>query len=78
MCCRHGRLYGFASERRNLTPLQVFAADTPKAFASGQPPLQVFLGEREAFNRLAGDESIHNLGNVRDRDAPVKKVIRFD
>jgi hypothetical protein len=43
-----------------------------------QPPLQVFLGEREAFNRLAGDKSIHNLGNVRDRDVAVKKVIRFD
>jgi len=35
-------------------------------------------GKHETLNRLAGDESIHNLGDVCDRDAPVKKVIRFD
>ena len=43
-----------------------------------QPGLQVFRGKHETFNRLAGDESIHNLGDIRDRDAPIKKVIRFD
>ena len=32
----------------------------------------------ETFNRLAGDESIHNLRDVGDLDAPVKKVIGFD
>ena len=42
-----------------------------------QPPLQ-FLCKHETFNPLAGDESINNLGDVRDRDASVEKVIRFD
>ena len=32
----------------------------------------------EPFNRLAFNESIHNLRDVGDRDAPVKKVIGFD
>jgi hypothetical protein len=27
---------------------------------------------------MALNESIHNLGDIRDRDAPVKKVIGFD
>jgi hypothetical protein len=35
-------------------------------------------GEHEPFNRLAVNESIHNLRDVRDRNAPVKKVIGFD
>jgi hypothetical protein len=35
-------------------------------------------GNDESFKRLALNESIYNLGNVRDRDAPVKKVIGFD
>jgi hypothetical protein len=35
-------------------------------------------GNHQPFNRLAGDESIHNLGDVRSRNAPVKKVIGFD
>ena len=35
-------------------------------------------GNHEAFNGLALNESIHNLRNVRDRDASVKKVIGFD
>jgi len=35
-------------------------------------------GDHEAFNRLASDESIHNLRDIRSRDAPVKKVIWFD
>ena len=30
-------------------------------------------GNHEPFNGLAGDEFIHNLGDVGDRDAPVKK-----
>jgi hypothetical protein len=34
--------------------------------------------KNETFDRLAGDEPIHNLRDVRDRDAPVKKVIGFD
>ena len=36
------------------------------------------LGNDEPFNRLALNESIHNLRDVGDRDAPVKKVIGFD
>jgi hypothetical protein len=35
-------------------------------------------GNHEAFNRLALNESIHNVRDVRDRDASVKKVIGFD
>jgi hypothetical protein len=35
-------------------------------------------GEDETFNRLARDESVHNLRDVLDRYAPVKKVIGFD
>jgi len=35
-------------------------------------------GNHEAFNRLASDESVHNLRDIRSRDAPVEKVIWFD
>jgi hypothetical protein len=35
-------------------------------------------GKHETFNRLSLNESVHNLGDVRDRDAFVKKVIGFD
>ena len=35
-------------------------------------------GNNEAFNWLALNESIDNLRDVGDRDAPVKKVIGFD
>ena len=35
-------------------------------------------GNHEPFNRLALNESIHNLRDVRDRDASVKEVIGFD
>ena len=35
-------------------------------------------GDHEAFNRLACDEPIHNRGDVRSRNASVKKVIGFD
>ena len=50
---------------------------------SRQLPLPAFVTElirsnHETFNRLALNESVHNLGNVRSRDAPVKKVIGFD
>ena len=34
--------------------------------------------DHETFNRLAGDESVHNLWDVRDANAPVKKMIGFD
>ena len=40
--------------------------------------LVLIRGKDEPFNRLAVDESIHNLRDVGDRDAPVKKVIGFD
>jgi hypothetical protein len=43
-----------------------------------QPPLQLFRGNHEPFNWLALNESIHDLRDVGDRDAPVKKVIGFD
>ena len=35
-------------------------------------------GKHETFDRLALNQSIHNLRDVRDRDASVKKVIGFD
>ena len=69
----------------------VFAGDTPASTASRrptrlplqflrltQPPLQLIRGNHEPFNRLALNESIYNLRDVRDRDASVKKVIGFD
>jgi hypothetical protein len=34
--------------------------------------------DHEPFDRLALNESIHNLRDVGDRDASVKKVIGFD
>ena len=43
-----------------------------------RPPLQLIHGDQQTFNRLISDESFHNLGYVRDRDVPVKKVIGFD
>jgi len=33
---------------------------------------------QETVDRLTVNESIHNRGDVRDRDAPIKKVIGFD
>ena len=42
------------------------------------PTCDSILSKHEPLNRLVGDESIHNLGDVRDRDPPVEKVIRFD
>ena len=35
-------------------------------------------GEHQTLYRLALNESIHNLRDVRDRDAFVKEVIGFD
>jgi hypothetical protein len=61
-----------------IRSVQLFAADTPKAFASRQPPLQLLRGNHEPFNRLALNQSIHNFRDVGDRDAPVQKVIGFD
>ncbi|MGC2352306.1 MAG: hypothetical protein WA496_02800 [Candidatus Udaeobacter sp.] len=43
-----------------------------------RPPLQLIRGDHESFNRLARDEPIHNRGDVRSRNASVKKVIGFD
>jgi len=43
-----------------------------------QPPLQLFVGDHETSNRLALDESVHNLPDVREGDAPVKKMVGFD
>ena len=47
----------------------------------GKKDLSCFMlirGKHEPFNRLAPNESIHNLGYIGDRDATVKKVIGFD
>jgi hypothetical protein len=42
-----------------------------------QLPLQLIRGNHEPFNRLALNESIHNLRDVGHRDATVKKMIGF-
>ena len=34
--------------------------------------------DHETFNRLAGNESVHNLRDVRDGDAAIEKVIWFN
>ena len=38
----------------------------------------VIRGKYKTFNRFVFDESVHNLRDVRDRNASVKKVIGFD
>jgi hypothetical protein len=38
----------------------------------------LICGNHEPFNRLALNESIHNLRDIRGRDASVKKVVGFD
>jgi hypothetical protein len=65
--------------------LGLAALSSPTVLASNKhlrpprrPPLQLFPGDHETFNRLAFDEAVHNLGDVRDLDVPVKKVIGFD
>lgn len=35
-------------------------------------------GNHETLHRFAADKCVHNLRDVCDRDAPVKKVIGFD
>ena len=40
--------------------------------------LALVRSKDEALNRFAADKSVHNLWDVRDRNAPVKKVIGFD
>jgi hypothetical protein len=40
--------------------------------------LQLIRGKHETFNRFAGDEAIHNLRDVCNPHAPVKKVVGFD
>ena len=34
--------------------------------------------KQQALNRFAADKSVHNLRDIRGRDAPIKKVIGFD
>ena len=41
-------------------------------------PIVLIRGKHQTLNRLALNESIHNLRDVRDRDAFVKEVIGFD
>ena len=55
-----------------------FAGDTPLQRRRIYLWFVLIRGKHEPFNRLAIDESIHNLRNVRSRNAPVKKVIGFD
>ena len=34
--------------------------------------------DHETFNRLSGNESVHNLRDVRDGDVAIEKVIWFN
>jgi hypothetical protein len=47
-------------------------------FYVAHPIIVLIRGNYETFNRLVLDEPIHNLRDVRRRNAPVKKVIGFD
>jgi len=40
--------------------------------------LALVRGKDEALNRFVADKSVHNLRDVRNRDAAVKKVIGFN
>jgi hypothetical protein len=40
--------------------------------------LALVRGKHEALNRFAADKSVHDLRDVRNRDAAVKKVIGFN
>ena len=42
------------------------------------PRLHVIRSNQETVDRLTVNESIHNLRDVRDCDAAIKKVIGFD
>ena len=35
-------------------------------------------GNHETFNGSTRNKGIHNLRDVRDRDAAIKKMVRFD
>jgi len=38
----------------------------------------LICSNQKTVDRLAADECIHNRGDVRDCNAPIKKVIRLD
>jgi hypothetical protein len=59
---------------RSLLPSQFYLL-CPLIPASS---IVLIRGNHESFNRLVVNESIHNLRDVGDRDASVKKVIGFD
>jgi hypothetical protein len=40
--------------------------------------LALVRSKDEALNRFVADKPVHNLWDVRDRNAPVKKVIGFN
>jgi hypothetical protein len=59
---------------RSLLPSQFYLLCRSAPSSS----IVLFRSNHETFNGLALDESIHNLRDIRDRDAFVKEVIRFD
>ena len=66
-------------ETRSLPPslaasLAVLASMSPMPSSS----IVSIRSNHETLDRLAGDKSIHNLGDVRGRNASVEKVIGFD
>ena len=66
-------------ETRSLPPsLAASLAVLPSMSPIPSSSIVLIRSNHETLDRLAGDKSIHNLGDVRGRNAPVEKVIGFD
>jgi hypothetical protein len=81
MCSRPFDLSVFPSMSRAARRLYSFAASLavlPSMSLIPSSSIVLFRSNHETFNRLALNESIHNLRDILDRDAFVKEVIGFD
>ena len=66
-------------ETRSLPPsLAASLAVLPSRSLIPSSSIVLIRSNHETLDRLAGDKSIHNLGDVRGRNASVEKVIGFD
>jgi hypothetical protein len=66
-------------ETRSLPPsLAASLAVLPSMSLIPSSSIVLIRSNHETLDRLAGDKSIHNLGDVRGRNASVEKVIGFD
>jgi len=63
---------------RRLHSLAASLTVLPSNSVIASSSIVLIRGNHETFNRLTFNEPIHNLRDVSDRDAPVKKVIGFD